>query len=381
MFVRNANPGATEAELLQRDRLAHALMYLSRGNPVVYYGDEQGFTGAGGDQDARQDMFPSQSPQYNNQDDPIAGDDGAGQERQHRLRRDADGRQLRPGASALSRARSGSRRSPAATRRCATARSSTGSPPRRRGLRVLAHRPHATGASTSSRSTTPRRAASASIPTYVRKRQVGEGLRRRPAPAAQRRATRHLDVTLGPLSAVVYRAKKRIPRSQRGAVGLARRARPTAATGSRCGADLGRRLVLRGDVPGQGRRRPLAGHRHRRQRARTASSTTCPTSRRARRVKYRAVVLDNAHHTRSSAVAQHHGRPAGDRAGGADRRTRACAGPSRCARRATPEHANYVVTFERSVDGGAVHGHRHGRLVARLHGVRRHVEPRRRGDA
>ena len=36
------------------------LMYLSRGNPVVYYGDEQGFIGDGGDQDARQDMFPSQ---------------------------------------------------------------------------------------------------------------------------------------------------------------------------------------------------------------------------------------------------------------------------------------------------------------------------------
>ena len=68
MFIRNANPGAAEAELLQRDRLAHALMYFSRGNPVVYYGDEQGFTGNGGDQDARQDMFPSQSPQYNNQD-------------------------------------------------------------------------------------------------------------------------------------------------------------------------------------------------------------------------------------------------------------------------------------------------------------------------
>ena len=78
MFVRDANPGASEAELLQRDRLAHALMYFSRGNPVVYYGDEQGFTGAGGDQDSRQDMFPSLSPQYNNLSDPITGDDGAG---------------------------------------------------------------------------------------------------------------------------------------------------------------------------------------------------------------------------------------------------------------------------------------------------------------
>ena len=47
MFVRNANPGATDAELLARDRLAHELMYFSRGNPVVYYGDEQGFTGRG----------------------------------------------------------------------------------------------------------------------------------------------------------------------------------------------------------------------------------------------------------------------------------------------------------------------------------------------
>ena len=30
---------------LARDKLAHELMYFSRGNPVVYYGDEQGFTG------------------------------------------------------------------------------------------------------------------------------------------------------------------------------------------------------------------------------------------------------------------------------------------------------------------------------------------------
>ena len=32
-------------------------MYLIRGQPVVYYGDEQGFVGDGGDKDARQDMF------------------------------------------------------------------------------------------------------------------------------------------------------------------------------------------------------------------------------------------------------------------------------------------------------------------------------------
>ena len=53
-------PGATTPSCSQRDELAHALMYLTRGQPVVYYGDEQGFTGDGGDKDARQDMFASQ---------------------------------------------------------------------------------------------------------------------------------------------------------------------------------------------------------------------------------------------------------------------------------------------------------------------------------
>ena len=69
MFLRNDNPGAPESELLKRDQLAHALLYFSRGDPVVYFGDEQGFTGAGNDQAARQDMFPSKDSEYNNIDD------------------------------------------------------------------------------------------------------------------------------------------------------------------------------------------------------------------------------------------------------------------------------------------------------------------------
>ena len=63
----------TGDELLQRDRLAHSLMYLTRGQPVVYYGDEQGFTGPGGDKDARQDMFASRTPDY--LDDDLIGTD------------------------------------------------------------------------------------------------------------------------------------------------------------------------------------------------------------------------------------------------------------------------------------------------------------------
>jgi alpha-amylase len=78
MFLRDDNAGAPESELLARDKLAHSLMYLSRGNPVVYFGDEQGFTGAGNDQAARQDMFPSQDPDYDNEGDDAGKNDNIG---------------------------------------------------------------------------------------------------------------------------------------------------------------------------------------------------------------------------------------------------------------------------------------------------------------
>jgi glycosidase len=71
-FIAEDNPGATDAEQVARDQLAHELMYFSRGNPVIYYGDEQGFTGApGGDQNARQTLFASEVPEY--LDDDLLG--------------------------------------------------------------------------------------------------------------------------------------------------------------------------------------------------------------------------------------------------------------------------------------------------------------------
>ena len=51
---------ASGAELLARVNLAHSLLYLLRGAPVVYYGDEFGIIGRGGDKEARQDLFPTQ---------------------------------------------------------------------------------------------------------------------------------------------------------------------------------------------------------------------------------------------------------------------------------------------------------------------------------
>ncbi len=63
-FLEQDDPKATDAELLKKDEFANELMFLSRGNPVVYYGDEQGFTGSGGDKDARQTMFASKVADY-----------------------------------------------------------------------------------------------------------------------------------------------------------------------------------------------------------------------------------------------------------------------------------------------------------------------------
>ncbi|MEU0551396.1 pullulanase-type alpha-1,6-glucosidase [Micromonospora sp. NPDC005979] len=65
--------GTDPTSHLRRDQLAHQLMFLTRGQPVIYSGDEQGFTGPGGDKDARQDMFASKVPDY--LDDDLLGTD------------------------------------------------------------------------------------------------------------------------------------------------------------------------------------------------------------------------------------------------------------------------------------------------------------------
>jgi neopullulanase len=54
-----------DAELLKRSMLGHAMLLTLRGVPTIYSGDEQGFVGKGGDQDARQDMFASKVATYN----------------------------------------------------------------------------------------------------------------------------------------------------------------------------------------------------------------------------------------------------------------------------------------------------------------------------
>ena len=69
--------GFTGDDRLQRLTLANQLMFLTRGQPVTYYGDEQGFIGAGGDKDARQDQFATKTAQYANEEN-VYGDDADG---------------------------------------------------------------------------------------------------------------------------------------------------------------------------------------------------------------------------------------------------------------------------------------------------------------
>jgi len=71
MLVKHFAPKASNDELLKRDLLGHAMLLTLRGVPTIYSGDEQGFVGKGGDQDARQDMFASQVASYN--EDALVG--------------------------------------------------------------------------------------------------------------------------------------------------------------------------------------------------------------------------------------------------------------------------------------------------------------------
>ena len=65
--IYNADQFAGDQAVLARDELSDALLFLLRGGPILYYGDEKGMTGSGGDQAARQDMFPTQVAEWQTQ--------------------------------------------------------------------------------------------------------------------------------------------------------------------------------------------------------------------------------------------------------------------------------------------------------------------------
>lgn len=72
-MLKNSQFDYNEEQMIKRTLLAHAMTYFMRGVPIIYYGDEQGFVGDGGDQASRQDMMPSLVASYND-DDLLATD-------------------------------------------------------------------------------------------------------------------------------------------------------------------------------------------------------------------------------------------------------------------------------------------------------------------
>jgi glycosidase len=70
--------GGEGAELLARDLLGHSLLYLLRGAPAVFYGDEVGMVGRGGDKAARQDLFPTAVAEWRTEERVGSGPIGAG---------------------------------------------------------------------------------------------------------------------------------------------------------------------------------------------------------------------------------------------------------------------------------------------------------------
>ena len=65
MKLRKAMPTAQDDEVLKRVILGYAMIYFLRGQPVIYYGDEQGFAGTDGDNASRQTLFASAVAAYN----------------------------------------------------------------------------------------------------------------------------------------------------------------------------------------------------------------------------------------------------------------------------------------------------------------------------
>lgn len=337
-FVVTDNPGAGDAEWLARDRLAHELMYFSRGNPVVYYGDEQGFTGPGGDQDARQTMFASRVPEY--LDDDLLGTDATHAQ--------ANFVPTHPLYRSISELAALTKKHPAL----------------RDGAHQHRYASDASGVYAFSRIDRDRQReyvvalnnseqpATADIPTYASRQQFSRVYGSGPA-RSKSGADRTLTLTVPPLSAVVYASDNRIPASH---------AAPRISLGTPAPAAESRsRMQVSADVTGssfyevtfyaragKGGWTPIG------------TDDTAPYRvfhdvsglRAGSPVEYRAVVLDNARHTATS-QARSTRVPAPALTIEAPAEGSNVRGRVEVRAVADPERATHVVRFERSIAGGA----------------------------
>jgi alpha-amylase len=337
MFVRDDNAGAGEAELLQRDRLAHALMYFSRGNPVIYYGDEQGFTGAGGDQDARQDMFPSRDPEYDNHD---GLNDNIGSAE---TPMDDNFDPAHPLYQGLSQLADVTRRNPTLRNGAQQHRFSSASAGVYAFSRIGRGRDEYVVALNNAET-----AASASVPTYIADAKwtkvYGDGPDR-----LYSGRDRKLNVTLGPLSVAVYEAQKNIPHSKAApwiGVGVPATGSDRLPVQANLSSDQFAEVTFLTRM-GRGGWQDIGTDDNAPYRVFHDVSDVAPGTR----IEYRAVVLDNARHTRTSDIRRSVVAPPAIalETPSEGQRVR---GRVEVRAAVVPEHATDVVTFERSVDGG-----------------------------
>jgi glycosidase len=340
-FLKADNPDAGKSELLARDRLAHQLMYFSRGNPIVYYGDEQGFTGTGGDQLARQSMFASQVPEY--MDDEQIGSPNTGADDNFFT----DSRMY----TTISRLAAVTAEHPALRDGAQQVRHASDGP----GLFAFSRidrrqqREYVVALNNSEHAVT------AKVPTWLR----GGSVRKVYGPGDGREDVDprgRVEVRVPALSTVVYRSTGTIPTSSKAPrITLAR---PTPSAVSRG------RMQVRARVQGSSfyevtfqRRFGDSGH------WRTIGvDDSAPyqvfhdlsAQRPGRQVSYRAAVLDNGGHTRGSEVATVRV-PARKItiSAPADGGTVSYVDPVTVRASVDPEHATQAVLFQRSVAGGS----------------------------
>jgi len=337
-FVGVDNPGASDVELLGRDRLAHELMYLSRGNPVVYYGDEQGFTGDGGDQLARQDMFRSAVPEYN--DDDLIGTDAT--------TADENFDTAHPLYRAIARLAALAREHPALRDGAQQHRYSSDGPgiyafsridPRQQREYVVALNNAET-------------AKSAAIPTYVAgrdfRRVYGDGPK-----WLRSGGDRRLELTVPPLSAVVYRLSGRpiagsqsAPPIALGTPAPAAAARGRIEVGAEVGGGSFYEVTFQARA-GDGSWTPIGTDDNAPYRVfHDVSGRRTGTA-----LQYKAVVLDNRGHTRTSDTRKT-AVPAPAITIEAPAEGAKVRGTVQLRATVDPERATHVVSFERSVDAG-----------------------------
>ncbi|GAA1780226.1 hypothetical protein GCM10009795_028080 [Nocardioides hankookensis] len=330
---------ADAGELLARDRLGHELMYLSRGNPVVYYGDEQGFTGTGGDQLARQTMFASQVPDY--QDDTQIGTTRTGA--------DDNFVTSHPLYRTIARLSALTHRHPALRDGAQQVRLSSAST----GLFAFSRIDRQRQREYVVVLNNSEQRASGAVPTYLPrtgfKRLYGSG----PAhPKADRRG--RLSVALPGLSSAVYVGQARIPRSQR-APGIHLRApRPSAVSrgrmhvSARVGGSSFYEVTFQRQVGDRGWRTIGTDDSAPYQVFDDVSSMRPGT-----KVSYRAAVLDNAGHRRGTPARTARvpsptvriASPAGSTVTAID--------PVQLEAAVDPERSTQSVTFQRRVGTGA----------------------------